>query len=729
MSLSKLFVFVSLGLAAIGSAQAATYYVRADGGTASQCTGKSDARYPGTGTAQACAWNSPNIALPASASRRIAGGDTLVIGAGSYQIGSGGYMQPIPSGTSTAKTRIIGKAGSTPKLVGVGGTHRVINMDGSSNVEIGNLEITDNSDCVYNHSNAAARCTSTMPWARVGIYATASSNVWIHDVNIHGMAKNAFNAGGLSNWTIERVKMNRNGSAGWDGNVSTGGSNSGAMVLRDIEIAWNGCGEKVATGEAWACWAQSTGGYGDGFGTVDTGGQWLIEDAFVHHNTSDGLDLRYMDGASTTKVTMRRVYSVANAGNQVKIKGNSLIENSVLVGQCTYFRGKFYMATSDLCRAYGSTLLLILTGGDTATVRHNTIAGEGDAQIAYGEGTSTDKIYVQNNVVVGFPYYASTSTNTLMAGGSAPAVKSFSGNLGWNVRSCPSGTTCTQNPKLTNMTLSGFDAEPLSGSPVIDKAPMISAVTTDFVDGKRPTGAANDVGAYEYGAGSSAPSPTPAPTCTRAAPTFTLAASSASVAPGTSKTFTIYLQNHDSAGCGNTSFKLARTIPSGWTGTLASTTLYVAPGNWGKTTLVVTSPATATAGSYTIATGVSSSVGSAHTRSATSKYSIASATSTGLAESVSASKSSYKAGETVFLTARVTKGGVAVAGASVNFTALKPNKVNKVILNATTDSNGYARVSFVSGTGSSSIGTYQLTATATSGSLTTKATTTFAVYK
>ncbi|MFC5568923.1 choice-of-anchor Q domain-containing protein [Lysobacter yangpyeongensis] len=725
--LSKLFVSLSLGLAAIGSAQAATYYVRVDGGDASQCNGRADAAYPGTGTGQACAWKNPNIALPNSGAARIVGGDTLMIGAGTYQIGSGGYMQKVPSGTSSAKTRILGKPGT--KLVGVAGTHRVINLDGSSYVELGNLEITDNSDCVYNHSNAAATCTSTMPWARVGIYATASSNVWIHDVNIHGMAKNAFNAGGLSNWTLERVKMNRNGSAGWDGNVSTGGSNSGAMVMRDIEISWNGCGEKVATGEAWACWAQSTGGYGDGFGTVDTGGQWLIEDAFVHHNTSDGLDLRYMDGADGTNVVMRRVYSFANAGNQVKIKGNSLIENSVLVGHCTYFRGKFYMAEADLCRAYGSTLLLILTGNDVATVRHNTIAGEGDAQIAYGEGTSTDKIYVQNNLVVGFPYYASTSSNTLMAGGGAPAVKSFSGNMGWNVRSCPSGTTCTQNPMLTNMTLASFNAEPLSGSPVIDKAPMISAVTTDFVMGARPTGTANDVGAYEFGAGSSTPPPPPAPTCTRAAPTLTVTGPTVAVAAGTTNSYAISLKNNDSAECAATSFALARTVPSGWTGTLSATALSLSPGATGSATLAVVSPSTAAAGSYGLGVGTSSSVGSTHTKSASATYTVAAPPAPVLTETVSASKTSYKAGETVSLTARVMKNGVALAGASVNFTAIKPNKTSKVILTGTTDSNGYARVSFKSGSGSSSIGTYQLTATATSGSLTTKATTTFSVYK
>src|SRR5688572_3196100 len=192
-------VLLALALPAIGlafgSANAATFYVRADGGDATQCNGKADAKYPGTGTAQNCAWKTPNLALPNSGTPRIAGGDTLMIGAGTYQIGSGGYMQKVPSGTSaTAKTRILGTTGT--KLVGVAGTHRVINLDGSSNVEIGNLEITDNSDCVYNHSVTSSRCDSTMPWARVGIYAAQSSNVYLHDLDIHGMGKNAFNAGG-----------------------------------------------------------------------------------------------------------------------------------------------------------------------------------------------------------------------------------------------------------------------------------------------------------------------------------------------------------------------------------------------------------------------------------------------------------------------------------------------------------------------------------------------------
>jgi len=729
--LTSLILTASLGLGAIGSAQAATYYVRTDGGDASQCTGRGDAPYPGSGTAQNCAWKNPNIALPASGTVRIVGGDTLLIGSGTYQIGSGGQMLPIPSGTTTARTRILGKAGATaPKLAGINGIHRVLNLEGSSNIELGNLEITDQSDCVYNHSVSAAACSSSMPWARVGVYARASSNVWMHDVNIHGMAKNAVNAGGLTNWTMERVKFNKNGSAGWDGNVGTSGSNAGNIIMRDIEIGWNGCGERVSTGEPWACWAQQTGGYGDGFGTTDTGGKWLIEDAFIHHNTSDGLDLRYMDGADGTHVTLRRVYSVANAGNQVKIKGSSLIENSVLVGHCTYFKGKFYMVDGDHCRAYGSTVLLVMTGNDTAVLRHNTLAGEGDVLVGYAEGSSSDKISLLNNTAVGFPYYRDTSVLTVFSGGGAPAAKTFSGNLAWKVRSCPSGATCV-DPKLTNMALASFDAEPLSGSPVIDKAPMISAVTTDFVMGQRPWGVANDIGAYEFGASGTSPTPTPTPTCTVAAPTLSLTGPTTAVAAGTTNTYTLALRNNDSSGCANTSFSLARTVPTGWTGTLSATSVNLAPGASSNTTLSVTSANGTTAGTYNIGVGASSSVGSTHAVSATATYSVKDVEAvegSTLTESVGTDKTSYVRGETVYMSARVLKDGLPLSGAAVRFGVLKPDGT-QAAFDAVTDSNGFARSSFKSGKGMYAVGGYTLVADATSGTLTAMATWTFSVVK
>ena len=476
-----------------------TYYVRTDGGDATQCTGLADAPYPGSGSGRACAWNHPFVAVPPSGTIRIAGSDSLIIGRGTYEMGTGGYMQPVPSGaTSTTPTRILGQdCASPPKLVGINATHRVLNLEGSSNVEIGCLEITDGSDCVFNHSEPSARCAAGGPWARGGLYASASSNVWLHDLDIHGMAARAIQAGGLRDWTVERVRMNRNGTGGWIGDISpASSSNSGAIVMRHIEIGWNGCGERVATGEAWACWGQQTGGITDGFGINTSGGQWLIEDAYVHHNTGDGLDLLYMDGADTSSVTLRRVHAVANAGNQVKVTGNSLIENSVLVGHCTFFGTSHFMVEGDNCRAYGSTLILSMTGNDTAIVRHNTIAGEGDTPIAYRDGNSTDRIFIQNNVVVGFPYFVDGTPRPLSAG-RAPAVNTLSGNLAGYVASCPSGASCDESPRLTDLTLAGFDGAPLAGSPVIDAAPLIAEVVDDFLGRPRPVGARPDIGAYE----------------------------------------------------------------------------------------------------------------------------------------------------------------------------------------------------------------------------------------
>ncbi|MFC7301629.1 hypothetical protein, partial [Cognatiluteimonas weifangensis] len=170
---------------------ATTYYVRPDGGDASQCSGRADTAY--TGTNRDCAWKHPFYALGPDGSVRIAGGDILIIGSGSYRIGEGApgaagcsgarcYPAAIPSGPSSrAPTRILGKSCSAPpRLRGAGGVDRVLNLEGSSNIEVGCLEITDGSDCVYAHSVSSVACTSATPWARGGIYASASRNVWLH---------------------------------------------------------------------------------------------------------------------------------------------------------------------------------------------------------------------------------------------------------------------------------------------------------------------------------------------------------------------------------------------------------------------------------------------------------------------------------------------------------------------------------------------------------------------
>jgi hypothetical protein len=190
--------------------------------------------------------------------------------------------------------------------------------------------------------------------------------------------------------------------------------------------------------------------------------------------------------------------------------------------------------------------------------------------------------------------------------------------------SCPAGSTCGTHPKLTNMTLSAFDAQPMSGSPVIDKVSVLAGVTTDFVLAPRPYGAASDIGAYEYGSTSSGggtppPAPTPTPTCSRGTPTVSVAGPTAAVASGTAQEYTVTVRNNDSAECAAKTFYLADTVPTGWTGTLAGN-VYLSPGASTTATLSVTSAVAATAGSYGIGVGVSSSEGPVHTASASVVY-------------------------------------------------------------------------------------------------------------
>jgi hypothetical protein len=377
-----------------------------------------------------------------------------------------------------------------------------------------------------------------------------------------------------------------------------------------------------------------------------------------------------------------------------------------------------------------------MVDGNVVNFRHNTVISEGQGAIMNTGGTGAAKLNIQNNVLVGKPFYL---TPTVLSSGhiiyNSTATVSYSGNVFWNVKNgqCPSGSVC-QDPKLTSTNLAAFDATPQAGSPVVDKVPVIGGVVTDFVMAPRPSGAQADIGAYEVQAGGTTPPTTPptepAPTCTRAAPTLSLSGSSAAVAAGSTVNYTVNVRNNDSAACANTSFALARTVPTGWTGTMSASSLALAPGASGSATLQVTSLASAAAGGYGIGTGVSSAAGSEHTSSTSATYTVAPPAAPApvtLTETLTLTKSVFKAGTKVSMTAQVLNAGKPVSGASVRFEAVKPNGIDKIAGTVTTDARGYAKWTFTSDTGPSSIGAYQAQAVATSGTATVTANATFQV--
>jgi hypothetical protein len=528
------------------SAPGAIYYVRPDGGSAAQCTGLADAPYPGSGESQPCAWDHPFQALPPGGPPRLAGGDTLIIGAGPYMLGYGApgaddpdacypegayecHMAPIPSGPDPAHpTRLLGAGwdagcADPPELWGTQRADLVLNLTDSSHVEVACLEITDHSGCVESHSGGLACERDTYPfgeWAARGLYAEDSTNVTLRDLNIHGLASAGVHAGRLADWTVERVRIAGNGWVGWDGDLWEGDdSNSGTLLFRQWTVEWNGCGETYPGGEPSGCWGQTAGGYGDGVGTGVTGGDWIIEDSAFLHNTSDGLDLLYHSVGG--RVVLDRVHAEGNAGNQAKIAGQVTITNSLLVGNCAFFEGQPFTHNVDPCRALGNTLELALTGGEQVSVVNSTFYGQGDGLIGGGprEGYAcdgTETLAVRNNIFVGgeeflspddisFLFYQEGCQDLRLNSDYdiVYMVKEFECGVGGDYGTSGGHDLC-QDPQLDGpFGGMAYGLAPAAGSPAIDAGDSALCPEVDIrglarpVDGDGDGDSVCDLGAYE----------------------------------------------------------------------------------------------------------------------------------------------------------------------------------------------------------------------------------------
>lgn len=535
-----------------GNVNAATFYVRTDGGTDQQCTGLADSAYPGSGTAQSCAWSHPFYALDGAAwTWTIQGGDTLVIHDGSYMIGYGApntsahcdtafpwdcTFPALPSGpNSGTPTRIVGAAwdtgcGTRPELWGTERASQILSLTSTSNAVVACLEITDHSSCVEDHQAlaggaTAVTCSKTAypygDWAATGIVASNSSNVLLRGLNIHGLANTGIWAGGLTDWTVEGVRIAGNGWVGWNGDIGAGSSNSGTLTFRDWIVEWNGCAETYPGLTYDQCWAQQAGGYGDGVGTASTGGDWIIENSVFRYNTSDGLDLLYLGvgGQAQASATVRRSRAYGNAGNQMKIAATATIINSLLIGNCSYFSGQPFaqqMDSGDICRALGNTLALSPHVSDNMNVINSTIVGEGDCLgeiiCDTADCTGSEAAVLQNNIFRAYTDWRQPWENSCFLWDPS---NFNSGNNDYNIvynakdneGYCAAGANnnCSSDPLFVNGTLASFDGDIQSGSPAVDTGLAVGSlgglVPAEDIDfGARPTGGGVDRGAYEYGA-------------------------------------------------------------------------------------------------------------------------------------------------------------------------------------------------------------------------------------
>jgi hypothetical protein len=531
-------------------AEAATYYVRRDGGAAGQCTGTADLPYPGSGTGQACAWSHPFWALRGegeTASWRMQGGDTLIISRGKYKMGYGApnsgwcnadwpwgcHLPPLPSGPSPDHpTRILGKGwrrgcAHPPELWGTQRADFIIDLTGTSNAGMECLDITDHSSCAEFHHDEAFRCQrDTFPfgkWAARGIFAKDSSNVKVRNLRIHGLAAGGIHAGRIRNWTLDRVEIVGNGSVGWDGDIWENSSNSGRILFRRARVEWNGCVETYPDKQIVGCWDQEYGGYGDGIATAATGGHWIFRDSVVSHNTQDGIDLLYANraGAGNSLVEVRRTVVEGNAGNQVKINGSAIVENSLLIGNCAFFEGKPFAQSMGLhCRAGGGTLALFTRGGDSIEVVNSTIVGQGDGLIGVAcdqdrpSCDATDQVLLANNIMRGYGDYFDPEDQVAFVWVDDESETPFQGtvkadhNMAFDVKFSPTfaesrdPNIVVANPMFAIPLLNSLDAHLQPGSQAVNSGLPVGRLNGlipdhDIERTPRPCGTGVDRGAYE----------------------------------------------------------------------------------------------------------------------------------------------------------------------------------------------------------------------------------------
>lgn len=526
-----------------GTRHGRTWYVRPDGGTRLECTGLTDRAY-NRRSGQDCALAAPTYLYSDGHSTKKAwivhGGDTVVLRGGPYRMGYKGpnardgwafcpgdpfgcIMPPIPSGTSSAPTRILGEdyrsCHHRTQLFGGFGLNAVLNLKGSSHVDLECLEITDHGSCsrVGAGLKPGEGCHSFYPlsdYAGNGIITDArTTDLVLHNIDIHGLTSRGILGPIGGPVRVDHVRIAFNGGAGWDFDDGEGTPSAGAALVDAtyLTIEWNGCNEEYPLAHAVpaaSCYDQNSGGYGDGIGTPDTGLSFSCAHCIFRYNTQDGLDLLHARGGT---VLIEDSEAYGNMGQQWKIgpMRRVLFRNNRTVNNCRRLDAPFAGAMAGYdsrlslyCRAAGEGVRFTLVDGGDYRVTNNSFAGYGATSYAFGcAGECADSTLVfENNLLIGYP---DPRTGLLPGviytdGFTAPVFKARDHNLYYRMRTCPAGMaeSCV-NPDITQLplwngeaSLDALDFRLRPGSPA-----MGTGICGPDAGGGKPAQAQCDIGA------------------------------------------------------------------------------------------------------------------------------------------------------------------------------------------------------------------------------------------
>jgi hypothetical protein len=286
----------------VAAAQASTgtgtvWHIRQDGGNNVQCTGTTNAPYPGSGTGVACAYNHPYQMMNWQGNwTAFAAGDTMEFddpptnttpyylgeqngGVGSDWNAQIGKVCPSPNSPAAAgalcmlpalpsEVTIRGQnygnchtAGHTglvnpTVLSGINGLFAVFQVGGTSGVTISCVEVTQPDTCTTAGAGfGPGQCTSTSNFVNYAglmlAYQTGQgpANMTLTDFAVVGTSSNGIMGSHLNllstdTFTASDIYLIGNGQAGWNGDG--GGCNNscesvGTMNLNYMDIEWNGC--------------------------------------------------------------------------------------------------------------------------------------------------------------------------------------------------------------------------------------------------------------------------------------------------------------------------------------------------------------------------------------------------------------------------------------------------------------------------------------------------------
>lgn len=422
-------------------------------------------------------------ATPGYGSRQLELGDTLIILGGQYLIGNNeeDRIKP-PSGTSSNWITIKGESGNRPILAGIDNCRAVIDLSGKNNIQIENLEITnDNSSTIQNAILAEGGPVQNI----------VLKKLFIHHIDGSGITMADAIAVEIDQCTIQycgtgAVLSGKFQGEGWSG-----------ITIRDSHLDYSGHypskGKKVSPSQM-----------SDGIQIGLSAGPIEIINTGFEHNFGSAIN-------SQAKINRIKQCVIANnTENGIYLRGEEgIIENTLVYG----------MGDGDINASGGAGIVI-----DRIT-KSEAIFQIINATIHDNSGRNGYPIIVQKSTTD--KSLQLILKNTIIAGGSQPVLigKNVTLQADHNLIFQPeeavfiivSGIKYSQEEIENGVLGQGFlSQDPLfvtpawgktgdyhlkNGSPAIDKGTSIGAPELDLEGNKRPQGSGFDIGAYEYGGG------------------------------------------------------------------------------------------------------------------------------------------------------------------------------------------------------------------------------------